>query len=148
MPLDTSVKDREKRLGRLLRNAHLEGPEMTPLLVRLALGDRPPPWVPVVVDQTTIRGVQVIMAGIRVARRIMPVAFACFTYETIRKSQNTIELGLLTLVKASLPPGCNPLYVMDRGYARVELFKDLEQMGHFTATSPTKKKNRVVAHSY
>ncbi len=129
LPLDESLKAREKRLYRLLANHHFEGPEMTPLLVRLALGNHPPCWVPIVVDQTTIRGVETIMAGVRVARRVLPVAFACFEKKKIRKSQNSLEYSLLKLVAASLPPGCKPIFVMDRGYARVALLRELRKLG-------------------
>src|SRR2546425_9670075 len=51
LPLDEREKARSKRLYRLLRNAGLDGTEMTPLLVRLALGDAPRGWIPIVVDQ-------------------------------------------------------------------------------------------------
>ncbi|OGB94340.1 MAG: hypothetical protein A2Z31_06660 [candidate division NC10 bacterium RBG_16_65_8] len=63
------------------------------------------------------------------AGRILPVAFACFEDATLRKSQNALELALLLLVKASLPPGGTPLFVMDRGYARVALLGQLRQAG-------------------
>lgn len=129
MPLDTSEKAREKRLDRLLKNKHLEGPEMTPFLVLMALGNNPPPWIPIVVDQTTINGVETIMAGILLAKRVLPVAFCCFTYEDIRKSQNSIEYGLIAMVAASLPFGCKPLFVMDRGYGRVAMFLELKKLG-------------------
>jgi len=125
LPLDLPPAAREKRLCRLLECSHLDGTELTPLLVRLALGERPPPWVPIVVDQTDLRGTQVIAAGVRVAHRTLPVAFCTFKYETIRKSQNAIESALLKLVAASLPWGCKPLFVMDRGYARVSLVREL-----------------------
>lgn len=125
MPLDETEKARSKRLYRLLANKHLDGTEMTPLLVRLALGDHPPPWVPIVVDQTTIRGVETIMAGIRLAGRVLPVAFTCFLKSEIRKSQNITESSLLKLVAACLPAGCKPLFVMDRGYARAALLQQL-----------------------
>lgn len=125
MPLDESEKVRSKRLYRLLGNKNLDGTEMTPLLVRLAIGDKPPPWVPIVVDQTTIRGVETIMAGVRLVGRVLPVAFTCFTHKEIRKSQNIVESALLKLVAASLPAGCKPLFVMDRGYARAALLKEL-----------------------
>jgi len=62
---------------------------MTPLLVRLALGSKPSGWVPIVVDQTDVHGTQVILAGIHVANRILPVAFACFAYSQIRKSKRS-----------------------------------------------------------
>lgn len=128
MPLDENVKARSKRLYRLLANPYLDGTEMTPLLVRLALGSNPKGWVPIVVDQTSIRGTPTLMAGVRVARRVLPVAFACFEYALLRKSQNAVESALLKLVAASLPSGCKPLYVMDRGYARVSLLKELRRL--------------------
>jgi len=128
LPLDEKEKARSKRLYRLLRNASLDGTEMTPLLVRLALGPCPRGWVPVVVDQTDVQGTQVIMAGIRVAQRILPVAFACYEYDQIRKSQNAIENSLLLLIAACLPPGCKPIFVMDRGYARASLLTHLRSL--------------------
>src|SRR5712691_13099345 len=95
LPLDETEKARSKRLYRLLRNPHLDGTAMTPLLVRVALGAEPQGWIPIVVDQTTIRETPVLMAGIRVANRVLPVAFACDEYETLHKSQNILEQSLL-----------------------------------------------------
>jgi hypothetical protein len=128
LPLDEPEKARSKRLYRLLRNAALDATAMTPLLVRLALGDHPHGWIPIVVDQTTIRGTPVIMAGVRVAHRVLPVAFVCYEYETIRKSQNVIEESLLLLIAACLPPGSKPLFIMDRGYARASLLRQLRTL--------------------
>ncbi len=128
LPLDENEKARSKRLYRLLRNPSLNGTEMTPFLVRLALGKDPRGWVPIVVDQTTLRGTQVIMAGVRVACRVLPVAFACFEYALIRKSQNILEESLLQLIGACLPPSCKPVFVMDRGYARASLLKKLRSI--------------------
>lgn len=128
LPLDENEKARSKRLYRLLRNPSLNGTEMTPFLVRLALGANPCGWIPVVVDQTDIQGTQVIMAGIRVANRVLPVAFACFEYDKIHKSQNAIENSLLLLIAACLPPVCKPVFVMDRGYARASLLQHLRSL--------------------
>ncbi len=128
LPLDEPEKARSKRLYRLLRNASLDGTELTPLLVRLALGDTPRGWIPIVVDQTTVCGTQVIMAGVRVAHRILPVAFVCYEYDEIRKSQNLIEYSLLLLIASCLPPGCKPVFVMDRGYARASLLTQLRTL--------------------
>jgi hypothetical protein len=125
MPLEEAEKTRSKRLYRLLANKHLEGPEMTPWLVLMALGPKASGWVPIVVDQTDIRGTPTLMAGIRVANRVLPVAFAAFEYPKLYKSQNLLENALLKLVAVSLPQSCKPLFVMDRGYARVALLKEL-----------------------
>lgn len=43
------------------------------------------------VDQTTMRGTPVIMAGVPVAHRILPVAFVYYEYQTLRTSQTAIE---------------------------------------------------------
>jgi len=128
LPLDENEKARSKRLYRLLRNSSLDGTEMTPLLVRLALGANPRGWIPIVVDQTDVRGTQVIMAGVRVAHRVLPVGFACYEYAKIRKSQNIIENSLLLLIAACLPAGCKPVFVMDRGYARASLLEQLRTL--------------------
>lgn len=130
LPLEEREKARSKRLTRLLQNKHLVGSALTPLLVRLALGRRPRRGpVPIVLDQTTLRGTPTLLAGVRVAGRILPVAFACFEYATLRKSQNALEFALLLLVTASLPPGCTPLFVLDRGYARAKLLAQCRQAG-------------------
>jgi hypothetical protein len=129
LPLAEGEKARSKRLARLLRNQFLIGSALTPLLVRLALGPRPRGWVPIVLDQTLLRGTPTLLAGVRVAGRILPVAFACFEYRMLRTSQNALEFALLLLVTASLPPGCTPLFVMDRGYARAALLGQLRQAG-------------------
>jgi hypothetical protein len=80
LPLAEREKVRSKRLARLLRNKHLIGSALPPLLVRLALGPRPRGWVPLVLDQTLLRGTPTLLAGVRVAGRILPVDFACFEY--------------------------------------------------------------------
>src|SRR5207245_7796383 len=91
-------------------------------------GAHPCGWIPIVVDQTTIRGRPVLVAGVRVAHRVLPVAFACYEYDTLRTSQNVIEQALLLLIAACLPPGCKPVFVMDRGYARASLLKQLRTL--------------------
>ena len=125
LPLDPREKARSKRLYRLLRNASLDGTQMTPLLVRLALGAHPRGWVPIVVDQSDVQGTPVLMAGIRLPHRVLPGAFACFEYDQIRKSQNAIDNSLRLLIAACLPPACKPIFVMDRGYARASLLQQL-----------------------
>lgn len=128
LPLDESEKARSKRLYRLLQNPALDGTVMTPLLVRIALGPEPQGWIPIVVDQTTIRGTPVLMAGVRVAQRVLPVAFVCYEYETLHKSQNVLEEALLLLIASCLPLGCKPVFIMDRGYARAALLRRLRDV--------------------
>ena len=81
---------------------------LTPLLVLLALRPNPKGWIPIVVDQTTIRGTPTLMAGVRVSNRVLPVAFSCFEYDKLRKSQNAAEEALFTLIAPSLPSSVSP----------------------------------------
>jgi hypothetical protein len=68
-------------------------------MLALMLGQKPPPWVIVLVDQTTVDGVQVVSAAIPLQGRAVPVAWVDFEYpwKTLQPpSQNTLERYLLT----------------------------------------------------
>lgn len=100
LPLEENEKTRSKRLYRLLRNAALDCTQMIPLLVGFVLGMHPSGWILIVVDQTEIHGTQVLTVGIRVAHRVLPVAFTRFEYPLLRKSQNVLENALPLLAPA------------------------------------------------
>jgi len=66
----------------------------------LVLAQKPPPWVIVLVDQTTVNGVHVVNAATPFQGRAVAVAWVDFEYpwQTLSPpSQNTIERYLLTL---------------------------------------------------
>lgn len=79
-------------------------------------------------DQTTVGSVQVIMAGGIFSGRVLPIAFVCFLYEKIYKSQNMLETGFLTLIMASSPAMQKPIFIMDRAYGRLQLIRALNRM--------------------
>src|SRR6059036_869477 len=61
--------------------------------------------------------------------RAVPVAWVDFEYpwKTVDPaSQNTIERYLLTWLGLAVPRGVRLILIFDRGYARVELIKDLK----------------------
>jgi hypothetical protein len=94
------------------------------------LGQKPPPWVIVLVDQTTVNGVQVMNGAITFQGRAVPVTWVDFEYpwQTLDPpSQNTIEGYLLTWLAEAAPPPARLMLVFDRGYARVGLIKDLNR---------------------
>src|SRR5437773_8135879 len=65
----------------------------------------------------------------RFKRRAVPVAWVDFEYpwKTVDPaSQNTIERYLLTWLGLAVPRGVRLILIFDRGYARVELIKDLK----------------------
>jgi len=129
LPLETSAKGREQRLHRFLANPRLTPEVLIPLHVALVLGIQASGVVPLILDQTTIRGTQTLLVGAIFEGRVLPVAFSCFTYHWIRKSQNILEHALIVTVMSCFPPESRPLLILDRGYARVALLQKLAQAG-------------------
>jgi hypothetical protein len=129
LPLDIGPRERERRLYRFLGNPRVTPEVMIPLHIVLACGIGLPGPVPLVLDQTTIRGIETLLVGLVFSGRVLPVAFSCFTYDKIKKSRNALEHGLILSVMACFPPVMKPVLIMDRGYARVSLLLHLRTAG-------------------
>ena len=110
---DGTGKSKFKRLSRFLKNKFFKGEVIVPCLINLVIGGIQERFIPVIVDQTTIGSVQVIMAGVLFSGRVIPIAFWCYLYEKIYKSQNWIETGFLRLITASFPMGYLPVFTMN-----------------------------------
>jgi hypothetical protein len=99
-------------------------------LVRLALGIRPAArLLPVLVDQTTIGPVQVLHLGTPYRGRVLPLGFLTFAYPLAEGSQNQLEELTFAALATCLPAGVRPLWIHDRGYARVRLLKAFATAG-------------------
>jgi hypothetical protein len=61
LPLQSSPKAKEQRLGRLLHNPRLTPEILIPLHVALVLGIQSLGTVPLILDQTTVRGIQTLL---------------------------------------------------------------------------------------
>jgi hypothetical protein len=129
LPLQSSPKGREQRLARFLENPRLTPELLIPLQVALVLGIQSGGAVPLILDQTTIRGIQTLLIGAIFEGRVLPVAFSCFTHAGIQKSQNTLEHALILTVMSCFPVESRPLLILDRGYARVALLEKLRWEG-------------------
>lgn len=129
LPLQSSPKAKEQRLGRLLHNPRLTPEILIPLHVALVLGIQSLGTVPLILDQTTVRGIQTLLLGALFEGRVLPVAFSCFTYSKIQKSQNILEHALIVAVMSCFPPQTRPLLILDRGYARAALILALLKEG-------------------
>ncbi len=103
LPLQTSAKGREQRLHRFLSNPRLTPEVLISLHVALVLGIQASGAIPLIPDQTTIRGIQTLLVGAIFEGRVLPVAFCCFTYRLIRKSQNILKLSLILAVMSFFP---------------------------------------------
>ena len=99
-------------------------------MLGLVLGHKPPPFTLVLIDQTTIDGVEVINAAVPFEGRAVPVAWVDFEYpwKTTRPaSQNIVEKLFLTWLTEAAPADTRLLLVLDRGYARVALIQELNR---------------------
>jgi hypothetical protein len=129
LPLGTGPKEREQRLYRFLDNIHLTPEILIPLHVALACGTKLKERLPMILDQTTIRGIETLLIGLVFEGRVLPIAFSCFMKKWIHKSQNILEHGLILAAMSCFPAEVRPFLILDRGYARVSLFIHLRQEG-------------------
>jgi len=129
-PLEIGPKGRQLRLFRFLTNPKVVPETLIPLHVALVCGLQSiRQRLPMIFDQTTIRGIPTLLIGLVFEGRVLPVAFSCFTYRMIQKSQNILEHSLIVAVMSCFPVESRPLLIMDRGYARVTLLRHLLQEG-------------------
>jgi hypothetical protein len=129
LPLGTGPKEREQRLYRFLDNFRLTPEILIPLHVALACGTKVRERLPMILDQTTIRGMETLLIGLVFEGRVLPIAFSCFMKKWIHKSQNILEHSLILAAMSCFPAEVRPFLILDRGYARVSLFIHLRQEG-------------------
>jgi len=129
LPLGTGPKEREQRLYRFLDNIRLTPELLIPLHVALVCGTKIGERLPMILDQTTIRGIETLLIGLVFEGRVLPIAFSCFMKKFIHKSQNILEHSLILAAMSCFPVEVRPLLILDRGYARVALLIQLRQEG-------------------
>ena len=129
LPLGTGPKEREQRLYRFLANIRLTPELLIPLHVALACGTKLRERLPMILDQTTIRGIETLLIGLIFEGRVLPIGFSCFMKKFIHKSQNILEHSLILAAMSCFPVEFRPLLILDRGYARVSLLIHLRQEG-------------------
>lgn len=130
LPLEIGPKGRQLRLFRFLTNRRLVPETLIPLHVALVCGlQSVKERLPMILDQTTLRRVQTLLVGLVFEGRVLPVAFSCFTYRMIQKSQNILEHALILAVMSCFPVESRPLLILDRGYARAALLMNLLREG-------------------
>jgi hypothetical protein len=127
MRTEGGVRVRYKRLDRFLRNHRFCTGETIRGLLHLIRGEESKGLLPLLIDQTAIRDVQVISASFAYQGRSIPVAMETFEYEEIKFSQNTIEKGFFARLRKALGRDNKLLLIMDRGYAKVQYISALKQ---------------------
>lgn len=82
-----------------------------------------------ILDQTTIRGIETLLIGLVFEGRVLPMAFSCLMKKWIHKSQNILEHSSILAAISCSPVEFRPLLILDRGYARVSLLIHLREEG-------------------
>lgn len=94
LPEGKEFKSSYKRLSRFRECKYFDPSSLAEWLLALIVGRKPPLWVIVLVDQTTIDGGELVNAAIPLEGRAVSVAWIDFAYPwttLTRPSQNTIE---------------------------------------------------------
>ena len=122
LPAKGTGRSRYKRVSRFLDNKNFQMINLTKDLIRLIYPEEN--ILPVIIDQTAIRNVQVISANVPTEGRSIPIAISTFEYRRIETSQNYIEEEFLTALSSRLPKGVKILEIADRGYGKSVLLKN------------------------
>jgi hypothetical protein len=131
LPLAGRFKTLYQRLSRFLRNKFFDAGCLTEGLFTLLVGRGLSGLLPVIVDQTQVGSVLVILAGIAFSGRVFPVGIHAYTNKDIHtrpereKSRNWIEVLFLMRLLEACPATLTLLFILDRGYARVSLIRQL-----------------------
>jgi len=127
IPIMSYFKNKYKRLNRFLDNKYFDPHSLALCLITMILKNYKGDYAIAILDQTSIGDVNVIMAGIPYEGRCMPLAWIAFEYPMSLqcRSKNYMENIIINWIQEIFPKGINPLFIMDRGYARVGLVQML-----------------------
>ena len=82
----------------------------------------------VAVDWVDVRSYKVLRAAVPLRGRSVPIAFASCSAWNFYRSQNAFEEGFFILLKTLLPRGTEAVIIADRGFARTELARKLDEL--------------------
>jgi len=124
MITEAKPKNRYKRLNRFLDNSHFNVLDLVPGFFYFIYGKTSLDLLPVVIDQTTIRGVEVISTSVPFEGRALPIGLTSFEYGLMEGSQNDLERVFFKTLIDRLPARLAAVFILDRGYSRVQLMRD------------------------
>lgn len=136
----TAAKHRIKRTWRFCANRRVVVSDAMQGVLRHLLKRRRPQrhwWQrrhrvkPLVIacDWTDLRNFHTLMAACVMKGRAVPLLWATYTKWKLARSQNSLEEGLLRLLRTMLPDDVPVILLADRGFGRTELAKVCQQLG-------------------
>jgi hypothetical protein len=123
----TSPKHSIKRFDRFLSNTRFDDRSAQESLLRAVVGGRP--RVLIAVDWTKYREWPALVASVVHRGRGIPVLWSVMDGRKLYKSQNAFEHGFFKWLRSALPEGTRAIVLLDRGFKRVELVKQLSRLG-------------------
>lgn len=123
----TSPKHSIKRFDRFLSNHRFDDIAAQEALLRAVIGNRP--RVLVAVDWTKYREWPALVASVVHRGRGIPVMWSVMDGRKLYKSQNAFEHGFFKWLRSALPRGVQAIVLLDRGFKRVELVRQLSRLG-------------------
>jgi len=124
----TRVLHRVKRIWRFLSNPGVDPRHVVGALARRAFDLRKEGWVPIVFDETGLKGRAMLLgAGTCYRGRALPLALYAYQNPKIKKSLWAYREGLLSVIWQALPEAerSRLLFIADRGYAASAFFRRL-----------------------
>ncbi len=129
-PIRGLAQSRLNRLSRFLHHKAFQNPWIfTYALLPYLLAGRT--WVPILVDGTEARKGQghLLVAALPKKRRVIPIAWALYPQNPYPSQNRVEEEFLYRLGRLVQGLGVQPVFVLDRGFDRVSLFRRLQAWG-------------------
>jgi len=124
---------RLKRLHRFLKNPGVQVERYFQVLAAVIWPYRPgggrTSLYPVILDWTKVHHFHVLFAAVPRKKRALPLAYGVYHPQRLRKSQNQLERGMLTLITSLLPQQARPVVLADAGFGQTELIRWLQERG-------------------
>jgi hypothetical protein len=122
---------RLKRLHRFLKNPEVQVERCFQMLAAVIWPYRPgggrTSLYPVILDWTKVHDFHVLYAAVPRQKRALPLAYGVYHPQRLRKSQNQLERGMLTLVASLLPQSARLVVLADAGFGQTELIRWLQE---------------------
>ncbi len=124
-----TTKSAIKRTWRFTDNSRVEVSDaMAGIIKHLARRRRKKPLL-VSFDWTQVRQFHTLMAAACIGKRAIPLLWASYPEWKLTRSQNSLEEGLLRLLRSLLPDGVRVIILADRGFGRAEWAATCQELG-------------------
>jgi Transposase DDE domain len=125
---ETTAKHRIKRAWRFCANERVEvSAAMAGVIDRLTRRRKKP--LLVALDWVEVTDFHTLMAAAVRRGRAVPLLWASYPEGVLFRSQNSLEEGLLRLLRSLVPAGVRVIVLADRGFGRAELAKTCRDIG-------------------